>query len=426
MDKLLDYPLHDFMHPKTNNTLIFEIIFAGSAKVKSTQTRRDWLKYSIGGIALTSVGLVSHGRTAARETALQDLIVRTETPLNAEPPLEKLLENWITPDANFFVRCHGTLPSITEAQYSLKIEGLVDKPVTLTLAELKSRFASSSATATLICAGNRRGEFAKVKKVGGVQWGAGAISNAEWSGVRLSDVLKSAGIQASAKHIWFEGSDEVTEKGKTFAFGGSIPTEKAMADTATAPGCLLATTMNGKPLSIPHGFPLRTIVPGFIGARSVKWLSKIVVSDRPSPNHFLADVYKIVPEDTPAATATANPIYEFLLNSIICSPDADASVKGERLSVKGVALPGGQTGRSIKRVEVSPDGGQTWSAAKITSPVREYCWVHWSAEVPITPKTESLLVRAVDTSDEIQPRETPWNAKGYQNNGWHKVSIKQG
>lgn len=393
----------------------------------SIQTRRDWLKYSVGGIALTSVGVAGTPRVHAREAfAPPGLIVRTETPPNAEPPLNKLTEHWITPDSAFFVRCHGTIPEISEEKYALTIEGLIDKPLKLNLAELKSKFPAASATATLTCAGNRRNEFSKVKKVGGVQWDAGAISNGEWSGVRLSDVLKSAGVQASAKHVWFEGFDEITEKGKTFTFGGSIPLSKAMSDTAVAPGCLLATSMNGNPLSIYHGFPLRTIVPGFIGARSVKWLSKIVISDRPSPNHFLADVYKLVPEDTPENAAAANPIYEFLLNSIICSPSADAGVNGEQVSVMGVALPNGQAGRTIKRIEVSADGGGSWNTAKITSPIREFCWVQWTADVRVSAKTESLLVRAVDSSDEMQPRESPWNAKGYQNNGWHKVSIKHG
>jgi sulfite oxidase len=225
-------------------------------------------------------------------------------------------------------------------------------------------------------------------------------------------------------HVWFEGLDEITEKGKTFPFGGSIPIERALSDTAKIPGCLLATMMNDKPLTSEHGFPLRTIVPGYIGARSVKWLSKITVSDQPSPNHYLAHAYKLITEDTPEAVHAAAPVYEFILNSIICSPSSDSLVSGERLTVKGVALPSGRTGSRVKRVEVSADAGGTWLPAKITSPVSDYCWVHWSVDVPLTAKTESLLVRAVGSDDESQPRETPWNMKGYQYNGWHQVAVK--
>ena len=258
----------------------------------------------------------------------------------------------------------------------------------------------------------------------GVQWDAGAIGNAEWQGVRLSDVLKMAGITSGAKHVWFEGLDQISDKGETFPFGGSIPLDKAMSDTKSIPGCLLAMQMNGKPLSAGHGFPLRTIVPGFIGARSVKWLSKITISDRPSANHYLAHAYKLISEDTPAAVDAADPIYEYVLNSIICTKGPTAPVPGSRVSIKGVALSGGRAGERLSRVEISVDGGDTWLPTTITSPVRDFCWIHWSAEISLTAKQESILVRATGSSGESQPRETPWNVKGYQYNGWHKVDLK--
>ena len=393
--------------------------------MNSRITRRDWIRYSGVGIALSSVSLTRDRHLVAQQP-LNDagLIVRTETPFNAETPLGKLIEHWLTPTAVFFVRSHGTVPRLDPRGFTLTVDGLVEKPLSLSLAELTESFGLASLTATLTCSGNRRTEFNRVKKVPGVQWDAGAIGNAEWQGVRLSEVLKRAGIKGGAKHVWFEGLDEITEKGETFPFGGSIPLEKALSDTASVPGCLLATKMNGKPLTAEHGFPLRTIVPGYIGARSVKWLSKITVSDQTSPNHYLAHAYKLITEDTPEAVHAAEPVYEFLLNSVICSPTTESLVSGERLTVKGVALPSGRTGSQIQRVEVSADGGTTWVAAKVTSPVREYCWAQGSVDVPFTAKTESLLVRAVGADDEMQPRESPWNMKGYQYNGWHKVSLK--
>ncbi len=393
--------------------------------MSSQITRRDCLKLGGAGIALSSVALSWRDRLAAQEAAADGgLIVRSETPFNAEPPLGKLIENWLTPTSSFFVRNHGTAPRLELKSFSLTVDGLIEKPLTLSPPELTERFGTTSVTATLTCSGNRRTEFNRVNKVPGVQWDAGAIGNAEWRGVRLSEVLKLAGVKPGAKHVWFEGLDQITEKGETFPFGGSIPLEKALSDTATVPGCLLATQMNGKPLTTEHGFPLRTIVPGFIGARSVKWLSKITVSDQPSPNHYLAHAYKLIAEDTPAAVNAAAPIYEFLLNSITCSPLPGGAVSGDRLAVKGVALPSGRAGSHIKRVEVSVDGGDTWLPTQFTSPRRDFCWIHWAVDVPWTPKTESLLVRAIGSDDESQPRETPWNMKGYQYNGWHKVNLK--
>ena len=339
----------------------------------SSIRRRDFLKLGSASIALSSVVVTRHRALLAQQPVTESgLIVRTETPYNAETALAKLNERWLTPTSSFFVRSHGNVPKLEQKGFTLTLEGLVNQPRQLSLAELTERFELASVTATLTCSGNRRTEFNRVKKVPGVQWDAGAIGNAEWRGVRLSEVLKRVGVQPGAKHVWFEGLDQITEKGETFPFGGSIPLEKAMSDTAAAPGCLLATLMNGKPLTPEHGFPLRTIVPGFIGARSVKWLSRITVSDQPSPNHYLAHAYKLITEDTPQAVHDAAPIYEYPLNSIICSPSPQAAVAGAALTVKGIALPSGRIGQAIKRVEVSTDAGETWHPAKVTSPVREF------------------------------------------------------
>lgn len=300
-----------------------------------TVSRREALGVGAVGILALSLRTGRASRAVAADVPT-DLIVRQESPFNAEPPLPKLIENWLTPVPAFFVRSHGNVPTLTANDLVLTVDGLVEKPVTLKVSELAAKFSEASTTATLTCAGNRRGEFSKVKKVGGVQWDAGAIGNAEWQGVRLADVLKAAGVKTEAKHVWFEGRDQVTEKNETFPFGGSIPIDKALVTTSTG-AALLATKMNGQPLTPAHGFPLRSVVPGFIGARSVKWLHKITVADRPSPNHFVADVYKLVPEDNAELIAKTTPIYEFTLNSAICVPGSGATVTGERLAVKGFA-----------------------------------------------------------------------------------------
>lgn len=390
-------------------------------------SRRDLLGQGTVGILALTLG--QRGTTSqvfsADPVISADLITRQASPYNAEPPLPKLIENWITPVSSFFVRSHGNVPELDAKSLTLIVDGLVEKPLTLKVSELLERFPVATATAMLTCAGNRRGEFAVIKKVGGVQWDAGAIGNAEWQGVRLADVLKAAGVKAEAKHVWFEGRDQVTEKSVTFPFGGSIPLDKALS-TAVTGTSLLATKMNGSPLTQAHGYPLRTVVPGYIGARSVKWLHKITVADRPSPNHFVADVYKLVPEDNLELIAKTPPIYEFALNSVICVPSADSVTRGDRITVKGFALTNGTTGRSVQRIEVSADGGQSWTPAKVTSPLGDYCWVLWSVDVPMTEMTTSLVVRATDSSGEMQPQQCPWNFKGYQFNGWHKVNLKRG
>ena len=377
---------------------------------------RQW---SAGALGLMFVGSKLPAVLAAEESRL---LVHSKAPMNAESLLPDLVRSWVTPVESFFIRSHGNTPEINADSFRLSVEGLVETPLMLSLAEL-GRFEPHAVTATLTCAGNRRSEHSRIKPVKGVQWREGAIGNAMWRGIRLSDVLKKAGVRESAKHVWFEGLDAVDDGGKTFAFGGSIPLEKALLDRDAAPGALLATTMNDKALTADHGFPVRMVVPGYIGARSVKWLSKIVVSDRPSPNHFVADVYKLVDEGTLLEVAENGPIYRMPLNSAICTPTAGAALKPGRVEVAGYALPPGMPGVSIRKVEVSADAGRSWAEAKLTNPSSEFCWQLWSADVAVNSMTKELIVRAIDSRGEVQPETVRWNAKGYLFNAWHHVPV---
>lgn len=384
-------------------------------------SRRMFLKgLSVGVAGFTILSERSTGLFAADESRW---LVHSKAPMNAEPMLPELVKSWVTPVESFFIRSHGNTPMLDGGSFRLTIEGMVEKPLTLSLADLHS-LPQVEIAATLTCAGNRRTEHSRVKSIKGVQWKEGAIGNAKWRGVRLSDLLKKAGLRDSAKHVWFEGLDAVEDGGKTFAFGGSIPLEKALLDRELIPGALLATTMNDKPLTADHGFPLRSVVPGYIGARSVKWLSKIVVSDRPSPNHFVADVYKLVDTGDLLEVAENAPIYRMPLNSAICTPTAAAKLNAGRVAITGYALPPGVPGVSIRKVEVSADGGHTWAEAKLTSPASEYCWQLWSAEMALTSATKELIVRATDTRGEAQPEFVRWNAKGYLFNAWHRVPVQ--
>jgi sulfite oxidase len=365
----------------------------------SAVSRRGFLQTS--GELLTATMLAGTARSLFAQAgtsappADSKLIYRTITPPNAEPPLDKLVSSWITPADLFFIRSHAATPKIDLSGYKLKVEGMVEKPVELTLAELRDKFQSKTTIATLTCAGNRRNEHSQVKPVGGVQWEAGAVGNAAWTGIRLSDLLKHVGVRPEAKHVWFEGLDEITEKGKTFPFGGSIPLEKAMEDTDDAPGCLLAHAMNENPLPPDHGYPLRAVVPGYIGARSVKWLGRIRLDAHPSPNHYLTHAYKLVEQDAELAWAEAGPIYRYPMNAAIAQP-----------------------------VQVSADGGRTWTNARLDPKPQPYTWALWSTVVAVTPKTKQIVARAHDSAGEVQPQSVDWNVKGYLYNAWFKQPVQ--
>ena len=348
--------------------------------------------------------------------------MRQADPLNAEPALAELMKATTTPVEAFYIRSHGAVPKIEANQLKLRVEGIVEKPGEWSLAQLKDRFAKQSAEATLTCAGNRRKEISEIKPVGGVQWDAGAIGHARWSGVKLADVLAAAGIKDGAKHVWFEGLDPIKEKDGSFApFGGSIPLEKALAKDRPA---LLADSMNDQPLTAEHGFPLRTIVPGYIGARSVKWLTKIVVSDRPSPNHFLTEAYKLIQTESQEELAKAEPIYAMPVNAAICSPAEGAMLKSGRVRIAGYALPRGEPGCTVAKVELSKDGGRTWSECKLQGDSRAYSWQLWTTEVELPAGKHELIVCATDSKGHMTPEKPQWNFKGYMCNSWHRVAVE--
>lgn len=386
-------------------------------------TRRAWLQ----GAALAAAGIAWPGASRpvwGQKTGPQkQLIARTENPYNAEPALPELVRTYVTPWDRFFVRSHGTTPKLDLNAYRLKIEGLVDQPREFALGELLQKFPAAFTQATLTCAGNRRAEFAAAykQKVPGVSWDAGAIGHAAWSGVRLADVLKSVGVREGAKHVWFEGLDEVIDGDHKIPFGGSIPLDHVLGEVPVAYQPLLASHMNGAALTVEHGAPLRTVVPGYIGARSVKWLGKLVVSAEPSTNHFLADAYKLITTTSPAELAQAAPLYEQAQNAII----AEHKVTGAQAALRGFALPSGAWGRTIQRVELTLDDGATWQPAKLESPARPGAWVLWSATVELPQGASAVAVRSIDDQGQAQPKTMAWNLKGYQYNAWHRVSLQR-
>jgi sulfite oxidase len=380
-------------------------------------TRRDLLKAAGASWALHTFGCAG---TPDLIAGPKDLIQRQDKPFNAEPRLDHLAASWITPYRHFYVRSHGNEPVIAPGTWELLVEGLVERPLRIKLEDLE-KMAKTTVTATMQCAGNRRNEQSLVKPVGGVQWDAGAIGTAEYRGVRLADVLERAGIKTGAKHLWFEGKDSVTLKDKQTLFGGGVPIAKAMQ-----PGTLVALEMNGAPLAREHGYPARTVVPGFIGARSVKWLGRIIVADRPSENNFVARDYKLFPPEATAETVkpeTYDPIYEFILSSAICTPTAGQSLRAGKVRVSGYAVPPGSDGTTIAGVQISPDGDGTWINTALAANDAPYAWKLWNVDLDLPAGPRTLIARATDSQGKLQPEKAPWNFKGYLYNGWHRVPI---
>lgn len=388
------------------------------------QDRRNFIKTAGSATwgVICAVSIVDHAQSAPYLSLPgKQLNVHSVVPPNAEPAPEDLVRSWITPNKFFYVRSHGPTPNLDASTFKVHVTGLVKNEFQLTVDELKERFRSRTIVATMVCAGNRREEHSITKPVEGVQWGIAPIGNAEWSGIPLSDVLRAAGLREGVKHIWFESVDRVEKENRTFAFGASIPIEKALSDSNSGPGALLAYHMNGEALQPHHGFPLRAVVPGYIGARSVKWLGKIVVSDRPNPNYFMSIAYKVAQEKSDALSKV-EPIYEFPINSAICKLGEASSPS---INVRGYALPSGYTGRMISQVEISSDNGVHWTKAHFCEGAHEYCWRLWEANVPISSSTQQLIARARDSSGLMQPETVNWNFGGYVFNAWHHVSLKK-
>ncbi|MEM9940407.1 MAG: molybdopterin-dependent oxidoreductase [Planctomycetota bacterium] len=385
-------------------------------------SRRQMLLATTGIAVTAAIGQGGDLLAQSQDPLGKELIFRTNDPRNGEPSLVNLVQSWLTPVKHFYVRSHAPNPKIDLDQFRLEVTGAVTNPKTFSFGDL-AKMPSQTMTATMTCAGNRRAEFNEFGKVGGVQWTAGAIGNATWTGYALADLLEQVGIQEQAKHVWFEGLDQIQKGGTIIPFGGSIPIEKAMIK-GNYPGAMLAYQMNGKQLTPDHGFPLRTVVPGYIGARSVKWLGKIIVSDQPSPNHYLATAYKLVKKTDPIDWTESGPIYRYPINGAIAPPESGIELAPGPVDLKGYVLPTGRPGSKVSNVVVSSDDGKSWTKANLVGGNSEYCWRLWEAKAKIGAGTTKILLRAQDSSGGFMPYRVPWNAKGYLQNSWYKLPVK--
>ncbi|PFH31687.1 putative sulfite oxidase [Besnoitia besnoiti] len=386
------------------------------------------------------------------------LTVRSERPFNAETPLPLLTDDFYTPNDLFFVRNHLPVPKVEPESYEVEIEiefpnGERKHLASLTLPELKTNFYPHYVPCAIQCAGNRRDDFnlKTPKQVKGLEWQGGAIGNALWTGCLLADVLRHCGIdekkarKLGIRHVHFEGHDCDPLTGTRYA--ASIPVHRAILgrtleglsardatakepfSSATSFGSrdvLLAYEMNGKDLPVDHGAPVRVIVPGAVGARSVKWLKKITLSPRESDSHWQQQDYKIMsPNDTPSSTEewrSKPSILDLPIQSAICLPTPHSILPpgADEVDLKGYAWCGG--GTRVVRVDVSLDGGKTWvtadlqlrpdeeeeedsdDARKTETPARDepepdkaWSWVLWTATLPL-PSSSVLAALAGSSS----------------------------
>jgi len=364
-------------------------------------------------------------------------------PFNCEPPLPKLAEHgFITPVSLHYVRNHGPPPKLDWDTHKIKIDGAVNNPVELSMNDLLTKFEQITMPVTLVCAGNRRKEQNMHKQGIGFSWGAAGLGTSVWTGVRLRDVLDYCGIKSwseGAKHVCMGGADWLPGGGGSY-YATSITRHVAM--DWDAQNVILAWEQNGQRLTPDHGYPIRVVIPGYIGGRMIKWLTYITVTEQEDSTHYHYHDNRVLPPGIDAERAIAErwwykPEYiinDLNINSAITSPGHDEIVTLMSGAVgtykcKGYAYSGG--GRKVTRVELSFDEGVTWDLCTLNHPERptpagkHWCWCFWEFDVPYMRllRSKQMMVRAWDTGLNTQPMNFTWNVMGMMNNCTFKVRI---
>ncbi len=341
-------------------------------------------------------------RKRGEEVWVEERKVVTSFPENSETPLESI-HGWVTPNRLFFVRNHFEVPAIDVNAWRLAVEGRVRRPAEWTWEQLAA-LPQRSVFATVECAGNGR-SFLQARQPG-VQWGAGAIGHAEWTGVPLHLVLEQAGVEPGAVEVLFEGTDRGSEPDhpEPMPFARSLPLAKAL-DRDT----LLVQRMNGELLSSSHGFPLRLFVPGWYGVASVKWLRRIEVLDRPFRGYFQNNKYTVQCRSGDGIETIV--VGAMAVKSEIIRPQAGAVLAPGTNRIFGVAWAGEE---AVARVEVSTDGGRNWERAELLGASTPYCWSLWEYLWEVAePGEYGLMARATSTSGRTQPNERDPLLGGY-------------
>lgn len=341
------------------------------------------------------------------------LLVHRAHPLNCETPLSELVGGVVVPTARFYVRNNFPIPNLDAADFRLRVTGLVERPLNLSLRDLQN-MRSQTEVVTLECAGNGRTLFDP--PVPGERWQYGAVSTAEWTGVPLVEILDRAGVRAAATEVRFRGADG----GEVDKRRGNIPFERSLTlDEARDAGALLAWAMNGEPLPIQHGYPLRLVVPGWYGVASVKWLTDIEVSDQPFDGYYQTERY--VYYWNRDGRETREPVTLQKVRALITEPAPGQEAEPGELVVRGVAWSGAAP---ISRVEVSVDGGD-WREARLVGERKRHSWQWWELIARFERSGDvTLRARATDLAGRSQPERAEWNKLGYGNNGIHEVTAR--
>jgi DMSO/TMAO reductase YedYZ molybdopterin-dependent catalytic subunit len=329
------------------------------------------------------------------ETPAADLILHRADPLNCEVQISRLADGDVTPNDRFYVRNHFQVPTIDAERWRLRVHGHVKESLDISLRELR-RMSAVTLPVTLECAGNGRTFFNP--QIEGEPWLLGAVSTAVWRGIALSDILDYADLQATAKHLIFRGSD---------GFERSLSVDEARKSPV-----MLAFEMNGDLLPVQHGRPLRVIAPMWYAVTSVKWLTDIDVSDRPSGGYYQVERY-IYDSHTPVGLMR--------VRSLITDPEECAKVDLGDLTIQGLAWSGAGP---LARVEVAIGDG-AWTEVEMLGQRARYAWRRWRLVARIDrPGEIRLRSRATDSAGETQPDEASWNRLGYGNNSIQTVTVR--
>lgn len=343
------------------------------------------------------------------------LRVHSPRPLQAESAPEALIP-WETPIAGFFIRSHHGVPRLDPGAWTITIDGLVDHPMTLRVADLAKR-APLSFHAVLECSGNGRALHSP--RASGVQWQDGAVGNAEWTGPAMAELLAAAGLQKEARFARIVGADSPAFPSVP-AFVRSVPLAKL-----TAPDTILALSMNREPLPLLHGGPVRLVLPNWYGENWIKWVSHITITATEDEGFFMKKAYRIpkqpVKPGEPWDSATGRPIEQLLVQTLITAPATDEVIAPGTITVKGKAFSGAG---AITQVDLSTDDGKSWSKATLEPRRPTGGWQEFSGPLPFkTSGKAAIIARATDAAGAVQPLEVAWNPGGYVRNAADRVEF---
>jgi len=370
------------------------------------------------------VGMAHAEEMMKIEGKIPEMVVLNTKPLNAEPP-PHFLDEEVTPYEKMFVRNNGLPPEkIDVAAWRLKIDGeSAKKEVSLSIDDLKKKFKSYTYHIQLECGGNGRSEFNPPAK--GNQWRVGAVSCAEWTGVRLRDVLEYAGIKDDAVYIGYYGADiHVSGDPKKVVISRGVPMSKALEDES-----LIAWAMNGADIPLLHGYPLRLVTGGWPASTCGKWLNRIAIRNKVHDGPKMTGMSYRVPA-YPVAPGAKVPeedmaiIESMPVKSLVTSPKTGTlATMGQEMEVRGHAWAGDL---AVKAMDISIDFGGTWQPCTLKPPRNRLGWQNWSAKVRFPQAGYyEIWARATDEQGKMQPMVVPgWNPRGYLNNACHRIAVK--